>query len=306
MPDNPKLPPGPFALPDHRVLELSGRDAGAFAHAQFMNDVAGLAVGRWQWNGWLTPKGRVVALFALLKLDAERLWLLLPDVDPEEFAQKLQRFVFRSKVSIRARPDCMVTGGFTAPVHARGADIHALPVADAVHVELDLGGSGGLRALWIDAAAMASTEAEAVKAGAADGTRPFPARTMESLHWKAFDIRHGLPRLPPSQAEQWTPQMLSLERLRAFSVKKGCYPGQEIVARTHFLGQAKRGLALLETAAPVEAGSEVRDSERAVGTACSTTANLALAVLPQAGVAGPLTADGIELRELPLLDGLAR
>ena len=109
MPDNPTFPAGPFALPDHRVLELSGRDAGVFAHAQFMNDVAGLAVGQWQWNGWLTPKGRVVALFALLKLDAERLWLLLPDVDPGELASKLQRFVFRSKVSLRARPDCMVT-----------------------------------------------------------------------------------------------------------------------------------------------------------------------------------------------------
>ena len=63
---------------------------------------------------------------------------------------------------------------------------------------------------------------------------------------QAFDLEHGLPRLPASQAEHWTPQQLSLERLGAFSVKKGCYPGQEIVARTHFLGKAKRGLALLE------------------------------------------------------------
>ena len=305
MPDNPTLPAGPFALSDHRVLELSGRDAGAFAHAQFMNDVPGLAVGQGEWNGWLTPKGRVVALFALLKLDAERLWLLLPDVDPGEFAPKLQRFVFRSKVSIRARPDCVVTGDFAPPAHARDADIHSRPVAEAVHFELDFGGSGGSRTLWIDVAALASTELEAVRT-AMEGTGPLPAETTESLRWKTFDIRHGLPRLPPSQLEQWTPQMLSLERLRAFSVKKGCYPGQEIVARTHFLGQAKRGLALLETTVPVEAGSEVRDGERPLGTVCCATANLALAVLPQAGVARPLTVDGIELRQLPLLQGLAR
>ena len=63
--------------------------------------------------------------------------------------------------------------------------------------------------------------------------------------------------------------MLSLERLRAFSVKKGCYPGQEIVARTHFLGQAKRGLVLFEADAPVAVGSEVRDGERVLGTVVS-------------------------------------
>ena len=296
MPDNPKLPAGPFALPDHRVLELSGRDAGAFAHAQFMNDVAGLAVGQWQWNGWLTPKGRVVALFALLKLDAERLWLLLPDVAPEELAQKLQRFVFRSKVAIRSRPDCKVTGGFAIPAHARGGDIHARHSLDATHLELDFGGNGGPRTLWIDAAESESHY----------GAAPIPVETPESLHWKAFDTRHGLPRLPPSQAEQWTPQMLSLDRLHAFSVKKGCYPGQEIVARTHFLGQAKRGLMLLETAAPIEAGSEVREGDRAIGTVCSAAANLVLAVLPQAERADALAANGVALQEQPLLDGLAR
>jgi folate-binding protein YgfZ len=293
MPDNPTLPAGPFALPDHRVLELSGRDAGAFAHAQFMNDVATLAAGRWQWNGWLTPKGRVVALFALLKLDAERLWLLLPDVDPEELSTKLQRFVFRSKVAIRARPDCRVTGGFVVPTQARDADIHAF---GEHRVELDFGAEGGPRTLWIDAAK--------------DGAPPDDGQAMDEpaamRHWKAFDTRHGLPRLPPSQAEQWTPQMLSLDRLRAFSVRKGCYPGQEIVARTHFLGQAKRGLVLLEATAPVEAGSEIRLDDQAIGTTCSAAGHLALAVLPQARESGALAADGIALRERPLVEGLAR
>lgn len=289
MPDNPTLPGGPFALPDHRVLELSGRDAGAFAHAQFMNDVAGLDVGRWQWNGWLTPKGRVVALFALLKLDPERLWLLLPDVDPEALATQLQRFVFRSKVAIVARPDCRVAGGFVAPAHARDADFHA---PDATRVELDCSGAGGPRTLWIDTSG---------EAGPALDDAP------GTLRWRVFDTRHGLPRLPPSQAGQWTPQMLSLDRLRAFSVKKGCYPGQEIVARTHFLGQAKRGLVLLQADEPVAPGSEVHVDGQAIGTICSAAEGLLLAVLPQAREPGPLySADGAILHEQPLLDGLAR
>src|SRR5690242_10771866 len=89
MPDNPSTS---FALAGHRLLALQGPDAVRFAHAQFMSDVAGLADGHWQWSGWLTPKGRVIALFALLRLDAQRLWLLLPDADPDALAAQLQRF----------------------------------------------------------------------------------------------------------------------------------------------------------------------------------------------------------------------
>ena len=93
MPDNPSTR---FALPGHRILALEGPDAARFAHAQFMSDVAGLADGHWQWSGWLTPKGRVLALFALLRLDAQRLWLLLPDAGvpdagPEGLVAQLRR-----------------------------------------------------------------------------------------------------------------------------------------------------------------------------------------------------------------------
>ncbi|MEO6364666.1 MAG: folate-binding protein, partial [Luteimonas sp.] len=77
MTDNPHAAePLVFALPDHHVVSITGRDATAFAQAQFMNDVAALAVGHWQWNGWLTPKGRVIALFALLKVEGETLLLV--------------------------------------------------------------------------------------------------------------------------------------------------------------------------------------------------------------------------------------
>ena len=150
----------------------------------------------------------------------------------------------------------------------------------------------------------------------ADGARPDRlARAMDdgslvdpdsSARWMAFDLEHGLPRLSTSQAEQWTPQMLSLERLHAFSVKKGCYPGQEIVARTHFLGQAKRGLVLLEADAPVAVGHEVRAGERNLGTVISAEGQLALAVLPLDRGSDVLRVGDATLRDRPLLGGLAR
>ena len=167
---------------------------------------------------------------------------------------------------------------------------------DETCLELNFSAEGGRRTLRIDCSGAARCETGQPAALCERGAR-----------WTAFDLEHGLPRLPPPQAGQWTPQQLSLDRLRAYSVKKGCYPGQEIVARTHFLGQAKRGLALFEAGAPLAAGGEVRDGEHALGTIVSSADQLALAVLPLARQASAaLSADGIVLRERPLRDGLAR
>ena len=101
-------------IPGHRVLEMEGRDAVKFAQAQFTTDVAALADGHWHWSGWLTPKGRIIALFALLKSSDERLWLVLPDADPADLAAQLQRFVFRSKVALRPLDDVRASWGWAA------------------------------------------------------------------------------------------------------------------------------------------------------------------------------------------------
>ena len=288
MSDNPQVPSDAYFALGFGVLALSGPDAVKFAHAQFMSDVAGLPAGHWQWSGWLTPKGRVIALFALLRPDDGGVWLLLPDADAAELASQLRRFVFRAKVAVEPRADLVVAGAYAAPARAREA---VLGRDDAQGLELDFSGEGGARSVRI---------------------APRPAREDAGLlaRWKRFDLEHGLPRLDPSQRGQWTPQMLSLERLRAFSVKKGCYPGQEIVARTHFLGQAKRGLALLDTDAAPAPGDEVARDGAPLGAIVSTAAgpgtSLALAVLPLDHGTGPLHAGAASLRERPLRGGLAR
>ena len=284
MHDKPQAAPvHEFRLPSARVLALSGRDAVAFGQAQFMNDVAALEDGQWQWNGWLTAKGRLIALFALLRLDAQTLWLLLPDADPAALAEALRRYVFRSKV-VLSIPDIVAAGCFAPPAQAAGNRFARL---DDARIALDMSGDAAVRTLILGSRA-AAEDADAL------------------ARWDMADLLHGLPRLPSTQAGQWTPQQLSLERLQAFSVRKGCYPGQEIVARTHFLGQAKRGLALLEADAPLAPGSEVYQDGQAIGSCVASAGRLALAVLPHAHADILQDADGRTLRQRPLADGLAR
>ncbi|GAB3750858.1 folate-binding protein YgfZ [Lysobacter olei] len=295
MPDKSHATPdGLCALSNHRLITLSGRDAVAFAQAQFMNDVTLLADGQWQWNGWLTPKGRVVALFALLRVDAETLWLVVPDADPRPLADALKRFVFRSKVAIALREDLYVAGRLDAPVVASAAmaAVTTDATGGAVGAELDMSGEGGPRTLSISASPRT------------------PSPTFDAA-WAAADLRHGLPRLPASQAEHWTPQQLSLERLKAFSVKKGCYPGQEIVARTHFLGKVKRGLMLVESTASLDAGAELLAAGSALGTVVASArdeaGSIGLAVVPlERDASAALTLGAAPVTEAALLGGLAR
>src|SRR5690606_737549 len=143
-----------FALPGHGVVTLEGRDALAFAHAQFSSDVNALADGDWHWSAWLTPKGRVIALFALLRRDAETLWLVLPDADRESFAIALRRLVFRSKVAI-GLPEVAVSGGFHPPCGSGGSrdnggsSVAAPGAPTGEGVQLDLSTEAGPRTLRI-------------------------------------------------------------------------------------------------------------------------------------------------------------
>jgi hypothetical protein len=296
MPDNPQAAPDRwFRLSDHRLLALEGRDAVAFAQAQTMNDVAALEDGRWQWNGWLTAKGRVIALFGLVRIAADTVWMVVPDADADALADRLRRFVFRSKVAITVRRDLGIAGRLHASDLASGNHWAGDP-ADAIELDLsghlDSGHAG--RSLRIGPSVDAGEDAFALAA------------------WRRQDLEYGWPRLDAGQSEQWTPQQLSLERLHAFSVKKGCYPGQEIVARTHFLGQAKRGLALIVSDAAPAPGTAVDAADPQAGTIVSVAGTCALAVVPLDAAASPArneespAAGGASWRFATLREGLAR
>lgn len=211
------LPAPEFALPKLSILLIEGVDATRFMHAQSMNDVAALPSMDWQLNGWLTPQGRLIALFALVKISEERLLLVTPADGVDALTSGLQRFVFRSKVKLQPLTEGEVTGSFTAL--QPGTSVQT----DADRVHLRWVGDGRTLSLNLDSKIAAHDAAQVAT-------------------WDFQDLVAGLPWASAASPPRWTPQQLSLERWPAFSVKKGCYPGQEIVARTHFLGKGKRQL----------------------------------------------------------------
>jgi folate-binding protein YgfZ len=274
------------------LLAAEGPQAAAFLQAQAMNDVAPLAVGQWHWNGWLSAKGRVLALFALLRTDAEAFLLVLPDEPAPALRDALQRFVFRSKVRLAVRDDLACAAQW--PGEAPSADGRDRAASGEGAWALDWSGNALARRLWI-------VSADSAWLGDADPSA--------DARWRRDDLEHGLPRLSPAQREQWTPQMLSLQRLHAFSLKKGCYPGQEIVARTHYLGQAKRELALVKGDGLVEgAALNAAGQDAPIGAVvCVADAGrTALAVAASGSADRSWVCAGREVERRPLSMGLQR
>ena len=248
------------------IIEIAGPDAVAFAHAQFTSDVAGVAIGAWQWSAWLSAQGRARGVFALLRTDADRLSLWLPLGGAAMLRDALSRFVLRAKVKIQTKDGWALArlDGMTADLEPR----QAMPHRDGY------------------AFAQPGTQARIAWLGPAPTQHAEPAALVA---WRLEDIAAGLPWLDPALQDEFVPQALDLARIDAIRFDKGCYPGQEIVARLHFKGGLKRGLRRLRLAGehPVTPGLRIQNEngESGVvlyGATMSPGRHEALAVLPDA------------------------
>ncbi len=237
-----------IALPPPQLLEISGADALAFAQAQFSSDVTALETGCWQWSAWLNAQGRVRAFFHLLRIGDDKLWLLLRCGDAQRLRDALARSVLRAQVALQ----------LVDPMRAYSVQDDATIPGAALAPDTDmimLLGDGRLclalpRKRWL---LLAPTEL-ALHVDDSDN-----ALNLAQL----ADIDAGFAWLDPALEEKLLPQWLGLDALGATSVRKGCYPGQEIIARLHFKGGVKRGLFRLDyrTAKLLAAGAIVRIDE---------------------------------------------
>jgi len=228
----------PVNLPPPQLLEIAGPDAIAFAHAQFTSDVAALPPERWQWSAWLSAQGRVRASFRLLRRGDSSLVLLLGKRSAEAVRAALAPYVFRSKVQLRVLP----------AGHAFGYFLRDEVVAD-FGVAPDDGPQGGAIATNAASTVIALPGAQPRWYAFGVGRSASAASAEESNRWHAADIGDGLVDLGDSLGDRYLPTWLGLDSLGAVSIGKGCYPGQEIVARLHFKGGNKRWLHRIEFSA---------------------------------------------------------
>jgi folate-binding protein YgfZ len=204
------------------VLRLVGPDAARFLQGQVTQDVAALPAGHWARAALCTAQGRVLALPKVLAVP-EGLWLVLPGERVTAVREHLQRFVLRAKVKLIADdtlPVRLLAGSGTAPAADGQAFQPCLGAPEVPVLELS-----ATRRLAIGVPAETS--------GANEVSWP---------EWLAACVADGEPEVFNASAESWTPHMLAQDRWQAISLTKGCYTGQEIVARTHYLGKNKRHL----------------------------------------------------------------
>lgn len=219
------------ALPHLSAIRISGSDAAEFLHNQLSADVKGLSSGESTWACYCEPKGRVLALLLVVSFEGG-FYVILSSALAQVVADRMKIYVMRSKVEIAVLSKMCVIG-FEEDEGNEGVArfIHAIPIP---HSSRSL--------------ALAETNSTAEI-----------DRNMLGA-WQYSELQQGICWLDKLTSGQFLPQMLGFDKLGAVNFKKGCYPGQEIVARTHYLGKIKRHPRLLEmrTDAYVETMGKIR------------------------------------------------
>ncbi len=247
---------------DQGLIAVSGEDAASFLHKQLTNDIEHLPPGEVRLAAYCTPKGRIQASFLIWR-QGDAVLLQLPRAIQPALQKRLQMFVMRDKAKLADVTDNAEYGvvlglGGKAAQASLVQHFSTMPATPNSVLHHELGtlmrladAFGSPRYQWLTSAETAQSvwpklAASLAKAG--------------SDAWTLAGIHAGIPQITAKTQEQFVPQMINFELLGGVNFKKGCYPGQEIVARSQYLGKLKRRTALARIAqASVGAGDEVFD-----------------------------------------------
>jgi hypothetical protein len=217
------------------IIRVSGEDAERFLQGQLTNDVTRVAAGRSQLGGYCTPKGRMIASMRLLPLQGDFV-LLLPQERLAAVLQRLSMFVLMSKVTLSDASAELRAIGLSGDCGA------ALPTAETpAEADDTIAAQDGVAIVRLADAApryLLVGPGDAVAQRQQQLASVAPAATEQQ--WRLQDIRAGLPTVFDQTAEAFVPQMLNLQSVNGVSFTKGCYTGQEVVARMQYLGKLKR------------------------------------------------------------------
>src|SRR6267142_173269 len=241
-------PPHDFlAILDHLgVLQFGGDDAVAFLQGQLSCDVAGLNSRTSTHGAYCTPKGRMLANFLLWRVEAGFLMVLSRDIVATVHRQ-ISKFVLRSKVKISDVSGALRLAGAAGAKAERALAEFFRDLPATPNEVRSVDGIGSLVRLK-DGRLLVAPAAEVLQK-LASRLEPANARV-----WRWMDIREGLPLVTAATQDQLIPQMANLELIGGVSFDKGCYTGQEIVARAQHLGKVKRRMFLANVSAAALAG----------------------------------------------------
>ena len=259
----------------YELIQIGGNDAEEFLQGQLTQDVAGLKAAISLPAAWCNAKGRVVTLLRLLALP-DSIGLVVPASLVDAVVQKLAMYRLRADVSIERSDEgwtSIAVGDADAFEQLDRAGLK--PAADAAcagHGLIAVDYSGVDRFI------------EVFGSDAAFGAAGLKIdSTLSDEQRAAMKIRAGLAEITSENTEKYTPHMLNLDHIGAISFDKGCYTGQEVVARTEHLGQSKRRLMRYRCDAPgIAIGDKLSAGDRDVGSVVNVSGNDLLAVTPVA------------------------
>ncbi len=249
---------GAFAsLEYYGLIRVSGADARSFLQAQLTTDLRELSVQRSQFSAWCNAKGRVQAVFRLFERE-DSIVLRLPQNLVPLTLPRLKMFVLRAKVALDDISPSWAGLGLSGTQAAKQLAALLGQIPEAVNAVVQADGFAAMRVpgelprfeIFGTPPALASLRDRLQAAGC-------PMTSSDVWRWR--NLVAGLPEIHPQTREAFTPQMLNLDLLGAVSFKKGCYPGQEVVAKTHYRSLVKRRLYLAtgDWASPPVPGTRV-------------------------------------------------
>ena len=236
-------------LPHLGVIRAAGADAASFLHNQLTNDVLLMKDHQCRLAAYCNAKGRMQASFVLFKRSAEEVLLIGSQDLIAQTVKRLSMFVLRAKVKLTdatAEFNLLGLAGDTAnallpEVEEDPWQRHTVHGADVLTLYPAL---GQMRALWIAAKHVPLPQG--------------PALSAEL--WQVGEVMSGIAWVNLATFEAFVPQMLNFESVDGVNFKKGCYPGQEVVARSQFRGTLKRRAFIVQSSVPMQAGQEVFSS----------------------------------------------
>ena len=252
-------------LSDFALLTISGDDRHAFLHGQFINDLNLIEDSAAQLSAWCNVKGQVITNFIIINTGIS--YVLIFKHELKEFVQKrLSMFIMRSDVTIEDISESSPLIGLAniKDLSALGSDIPTK--AGEVHAV------DGLVIIFYP-----DNSGRYLITGSIEAlTKKLPElnkKLTSSSVWVLLDILAGLPWVTSATQEQYLPQILNLDALKSLSYQKGCYPGQEVIARLHYRGEIKKRLQLIKSEIELIIGEDIflENSENKIGTVINST-----------------------------------